>query len=356
MLAGESGCIPFTIIWNSGKVKSRWLRYFWAEVSSYVLLVHSLFTYRRYDVLWLYGMGFLPRLCLVSALHLLGKKVLFELNEFPYATEGNKLTRIVFFRKILTRLTLTVLLPKFDGVVVISENLKKVVGKYAPNVPILKIPILIDSHRVHTFGTEMDSPHPFPYIFHAGTVSVQKDGILKLVEGYAVAAQALKAKSFRLDLIFTSNQTFPENWAKIQKILLEYGVSSQFKVTGFLSQADLQQYLAHSIALIINKPESFQNKYNFPTKLGDYLISGRPVIVATAPGGEVKSYLTEKIDSLFVDPDDVNGLSDAIQLLVADSSYAQLIGHQGRKVAIQNFTYENNSAKIKDFILTFNSR
>lgn len=340
--------IPFHVILNHGPFKYKFISYLWAELNSYFLLFYCIINFRRFDILWLYGMGLIPRLLLIPIMHFLGKKIIVEVNEYPYSTEGNKFTRITIIRKTLRWATLRWVIPKMDGIVVISENLKEVVNQYAPSVPVLKVPILVDVSRGY-FTSFEKSPHSHPYLFHAGSLSVQKDGIIKVIEAYANAATILKQSSIKLDLILTNKTTLSHVWKTVEKILVDNNLLSHLKITGYLSEVELHQYMHHASTLVINKPHNFQNKYNFPTKLGDYLLSGRPVILA-AEGIEANNFLCNKVNGFVVPPDDVEKIKDTLIWLFQNPLKANDIGKTGRQTALDYFDYQKNSLKIKSFI------
>lgn len=349
LFKGTNEGIPYTIVLNtddSGKL----MKYLWMEMKHYALMAHCLFTIRKYDVLWLYGMGLFPRLILLPVLRLAGKKVVLELNEYPYSTEGNKLTQIPFVRKSLQWLTLKLVFPLMDGVIAISENLKSLVKANAPKVPVLKVPVLVDVNRsdLDSVG-ERTSPHSNPYMFHAGSLSEQKDGIIKAIEAFALAAKELKTKGIKLDLVLTNKKTLPALWARIEAILQEHDLLQHLVITGYLNDSQLHHYLQHAAVLLINKPPSFQNKYNFPTKLGDYLLSGRPVIAASE-GTELNQFLQDGKDSRVVPPNDAQAMATAIIDFCLDTEKARYIGEAGREAALLSFDYRRNAQRITDFL------
>lgn len=337
--------IPYHILFNHGKFNSKWVSYLWAELNSFFLLFYCILNFRKFEVLLLYGMGVLPRLILIPFMYCLGKKIYLEINEYPYSTEGSKFTRIKIVRKMLRWLTLKCIIPRMDGLIVISENLKTIVNRYAPSTPVLKVPILVDLNRAHSIKKSL-RPHPNPYLFHAGSLSIQKDGIIKVIEAYAKAAKALKP--LQLDLILTNKKTFNSVWQSIEKILMDHDLYDHLKITGYLSEKELHSYMHHASALVINKPLTFQNTYNFPTKLGDYLLSASPVVLA-AEGIEANNFLYDKVNSLVVLPDDVEGIKNALIFCCTATKIANSIGKSGRKTALEHFDYKQHSLRIKNF-------
>lgn len=341
--------VPYTILWNRVNFQTIWLGYLWAEIKPYILMIHSILTCKRFDIIWIYGIGLIPRLILVPFMHFFNKKVLLEVNEYPYGLEGNKITRIPIIRKVMQWATFRWIFPQLDGIVVISENLKKTVNYYAPHVNVIKIPILIEPSRAHSPLSSKKKPHPHAYVFHAGSLSIQKDGIVKVVEAYAKAATQLKKSSIRLDLILTNKKTSPEVWNTIKKILFDHHLLDHLKITSYLTELELHAYLRHATALIINKPSTFQNTYNFPTKLGDYLLSGRPVIVA-AKNVELNNYLSDNVNSRITSPNHVEEMCNALTTFCRDQGKASAIGAAGRQIALDQFDYRKNAFEIKDFI------
>lgn len=339
--------VPFTIVWNQKRSTNNWMNYLRAEINPYLLLLHCLFTIRQYKVLWLYGMGFVPRLILLPLLHLAGKKVILELNEYPYSTEGNKYTRIPVIRKLLQRGTLRWIFPQLDGVVVISENLKKVVEQYGKKAKVLKVPILLDSAKNKEYDGNSKRPLNYPYLFHAGSLSEQKDGILAMVKGYIIAAKQLKEDDIYLHLVITNKASHV--WDEIEALLKEAGLKERLVVTGYLQDKELQHWMRNATVLLINKPPSFQNQYNFPTKLGDYLLSGRPVIVA-AQGIELNHYLKDGENCFVVYPNDTAAMAEKIIVIMKNPEITEILGKKGKNNAKCNFDYRVYSRKIKSFI------
>lgn len=339
--------IPFSIVWNTGRSKHKWVNYLRAEISSYLLLWHCILKVRQYNVLWLYGMGFIPRLILLPLLHLAGKKVILELNEYPYSTEGNKYTKISALRKLLQGGTLHWVFPQLDGVVVISEKLKKVVERYGKKAKVLKVPILLDSAKYQGLGGETNKPLNHPYLFHAGSLSEQKDGVLAMVKAFMLAAKQLKEEGIQLHWVITNKTS--HLWDNIETLLQEAGLIGQLIVTGYLQDKELQHWLRHAAVLLINKPPSFQNQYNFPTKLGDYMLSGRPVIVA-AQGMELNQYLKDGVNSFSIPPNDEKAMAGKIVELLKEPKLAESIGQKGRQTGRQTFDYRIHAKRIAAFV------
>lgn len=338
--------VDFKAILNASPFKGQILTHLWQELEAYFLLAYLLFRFKRFDTIWLYGMGFIPRVLLLLFMRLLKKKVVLELNEFPYATERTRLTKINWFNKLLQKLTIDYLLRNFNGIVAISESLFQVASKADREKKVLKVPILVDLEKRGGPNTDFSNGMPENYVFHAGSLSVQKDGIFNIVEAFILAHKQLEIRGVKLKWVITN--TASQVWAKIEKTLKEAGLFDHLIITGYLNEDELNKWMSHSRVLIINKPDSFQNKYNFPTKAGDYLLSGRPLILASADQ-EINRFISDGKQGLIVAQNDSKSLADSIVRLVLDPELAQKIGAEGRERALTSFDYRVHAERISTF-------
>jgi glycosyltransferase involved in cell wall biosynthesis len=75
-----------------------------------------------------------------------------------------------------------------------------------------------------------------------------------------------------------------------------------------------------------------------PSKIYSSLAAGRPVIFVGAPDGEIRRLLNANPTfGIWVAPDDVPGLVDAIERLCADPAQATAFGKTGRKLFEKHF-------------------
>lgn len=340
-------CINYTIIWNKGKFRHIYYDYLWAQLRSYVLLFYLIVNNRKFDVVWLYGMSLIPRLILIFACRILDKKIVLELNELPYTSDGlSKVARIPAVNKVLKKMTWRWVIPKLNGIVSISENLSKKVLSFNPGIPIIKIPILIN-FKESRFNDNCNKTKE-RYIFHAGSLSPQKDGIVKVFEAFCIAAKKLEILGIDLKFVITNKTAHKEVWSEITELLKFNGMFEKLEVTGYLSDEDLFCYLRDADVLVINKPNTLQNKYNFPTKLGDYLLSKTPVIVA-AENKELNEYIQDGLNGVVVKPNDSDAIAKAIIRLCLDSEEGERLGQKGYETAIKYFSYNNYGHTLNKF-------
>ena len=86
-----------------------------------------------------------------------------------------------------------------------------------------------------------------------------------------------------------------------------------------------------------------------PAKLQAYMSAGRPVLAMI--NGEGRNIVSEAACGLSVSAGDYVGLADSIERMAAmDKGELKRMGENGRSYCMENFSFENNMAKLERFI------
>ncbi|MDK9708686.1 MAG: glycosyltransferase [Desulforhopalus sp.] len=348
LFEGESEGIRFRLLCNREAKGGLWKRYLRAYMEPIVLSLYTIATMWQCDVFFIYANTAMSRFLMMLLLRVGGKKIVLELNEYPYATEGSRITRLPGVSYFLRAFVLHAVFPLANGFIVISQALEDVAKRYAPKTKKILVPILTE---------HLPSPSPKRkagteevYLFHAGSLSEQKDGILAVFDAFSMAHQMLNEQyGIRLKFFLTNKVTQSSTWEGIVRILAKHGLHDAIVITGFCPERNLQGLMSGALAHIINKPKSFQNHYNFPTKLGSCLASGRPVIFA-AEGLEANRYLVDGDNAFVVAPDDSEKMAKAVVRCYHERELGANIGKRGMETVEQHFHYGRHALRMNKFI------
>jgi len=154
------------------------------------------------SAVFVYGFGWVGKLCILVACKLRRRPIVIEVNEKPYSINGgNKRDYFLdpfknFHKFCLERLVYS----RIDGFLVISEALLNFIDLYRKkNSIICKVPILVDFAYYQRDVAKPDAYSPF--IINSARLNDHKDGIVKVFKAFA---KVVNEKGFDLYFYLTS--------------------------------------------------------------------------------------------------------------------------------------------------------
>lgn len=291
------------------------------------------------DVVLFYINNFDLETCFLRAAHKAGAFCLRELCELPYGT-GAETERAKRMRKK----TLEFLFPQFNGIISISDALMKLAKKYtSESCHLIKVPIMVDFEHFSIYERPISSD--VPYIFHAGTLYQQKDGILGMIEAFGMAKQRL---GYPIKYFLSGKIDESPHANEIRELITLYHLEDSIVFVGYLNREQVKEYLSKASLVISNRPKSQQDYYGFSTKVGEYLASGTPLI--TTYWGEAVNWLKDGEDAYIIEPENTEALADAICRAFSQPEEAKRIGEAGRSICRLYFDYRSWSAPLINYI------
>jgi len=265
---------------------------------------------------------------------LCGYKLLREKNEFPLFVLRNKKYFAYASRyKML------------DGFIFMTHALKDFFTNVLKiNKKNIVIPMTVDLTR---FAGNEKKQGEIDYITLVGDVLGNKDGAHLLIQAFAIIHKSFP--KMKLKMIGDIRNTNLFN--KINDFVNSMQLSEFVEFSGLLPREDIPGVLKASKLLVLPRPSSKQAEGGFPTKLGEYLASGVPVVVTNT--GEISRYLKDKIHAYIVKPDDYHEFAKAMIEALSDYQKAMTIGKDGQLIVHEVFNYEVQALRLHDFLLNF---
>lgn len=298
------------------------------------LFFHSIGRLDRYSLAIFYSTRTSAAIILRITTWLKGCKFIKEESEYPesYLVEKVKLNAFIFK-------TLHYYL--FDGLLLISRNLIE----YFKNTknyrkPILHVPMIVDFERFNLKPVKRKKN-----IAYCGILNDEKDGTNILLHSFAKANQLHPEYTLSLYGIAASEN----DWIRYHQIVSDLNLNNKVIFFGKVDIESIPRYLMEASILVLPRPESMQAHLGFPTKLGEYLATGNPVIVT--PVGDIPDYLQDGVSAYFVKPNNVDNLFEKLIEAIEKKDLSEKIGSNGKIVAQKYF---NNELQSKDIIDFFN--
>lgn len=330
--------IPYKIVGGTCNLTPILKRKVFCFFNILILLAYLLIRVKRGDIIFTMGGDLTLTDKIITIAHLRGAYFVRDLCELPFGThEETRLTKEN--RRIIEKKQF----PRYDGVLSISDALSEYAKRYvSPNCPIFKIPILVDYEKYKI--EDLSSQSEYPYIFHSGTLTEQKDGILGVLEAFG---KALQRTEIPLKFISTGYIERSKHKEEILDIISRYHLEDRVIFTGYISEEDLRSYLQKASLVIINKYNNQQNTYCFSTKLGEYMAAAKPVIITNV--GEAMNWLRDGESAYVVEPENNDEMTENILQAFLTPERTRKIGLNGREVCRNSFDYRCWSNSLVSF-------
>lgn len=234
----------------------------------------------------------------------------------------------------------------FSGLFCISNNLKSYFEQFHHfNKPVLVVPITVDLDRFKNISGSV----PENYITYCGNLFGDKDGVDILIKAFAKISR--KYSNYKLQLIGNINDD--EGFIQLKKLITETKLTDRIIFTRFIERDLLPPMLMNSAVLVLARPDNIQSRGGFPTKLGEYLATSRPVIVTAV--GDIPEYIIDRFNGFLAQPGSIESFASRLSYVLDNYDEASEVGKRGRQLAEKEFDAGIQSKRIHEFILGLKS-
>jgi glycosyltransferase involved in cell wall biosynthesis len=126
-----------------------------------------------------------------------------------------------------------------------------------------------------------------------------------------------------------------------------HGADERIEIRGHLSRMELLALYQEASVLLAPLFEDTQSAARFPTKIGEYLAAGRPVV--TSAVGEIPRFFDDGVNALIAAPDDAAAYAGKLIQALDDPEAAAAIGRAGRRLCEATFDYRAHGAALCAF-------
>lgn len=203
---------------------------------------------------------------------------------------------------------------------------------------ILRIPILVDPTKaVNNEGSRTEFKAGFPYLLWCGDIKGYMKDVYFMIN---VLSEVLnRGVDCRLVLVGTIS---PATEKSIRTFMKEHVVQDDWVIlTGYVSDDVLYALMRQSQALLLPLWDDDRSAMRLPTKLGDYLLSARPVISCEI--GDLRTFIVDEESAFLCSRTDKSLFADKICRVINDPCGANKVGQAGKCQAINILDYRRYS-------------
>lgn len=248
-------------------------------------------------------------------------RVFAEVTEVPlFGRKGSLFKRfLIHFTVIAAR--------HFSGLFVISRSL----ALYYRERGVMNIEVInmfVDKSRFD--GCQ--KKNEVKYVGYCGTLSLYKDGVDDLISAFSIFNK--KFPEYKLYLIGSFESAEVEK--ELKDLVENNGVADKVIFTGLVASNEMPQLLLDAEMLALSRPNNVQAQYGFPTKLGEYLATGNPVIVTSV--GEIPEFLYDGDNALLCEPGNIEQFALKLEWVVTHKEESRKIGMRGLSLVEKEFS------------------
>lgn len=225
----------------------------------------------------------------------------------------------------------------FDHLFVISNAIKDYfVSNGVAAEKISLYPMIVDPNR---FANVRKKDVGYRYVAYCGNLSNSKDGVADLINAYGLS----QAKNtYKLMLIGTKPSD--QEMMIYRELINKHGIVKNVIFRGSVERDEMPQVLTDADLLVLSRPNNRQALGGFPTKLGEYLSTGNPVLVTRV--GDIDRYIIDGENGYLSEPDNVMEFSKKIDSVFADYEAAKKVGDKGKDLAYGAFHYGEQTRHV----------
>ncbi len=235
---------------------------------------------------------------------------------------------------------------RLGGVVVITENLRKIlVEKF--NTPRKKIAVAHDAVDLNEYSKIIDKkeareklkiPQNKQVALYFGTIFKQKGAFL-LID----TAEQMPDVYFVL-----AGSIAGDNLEEAKELVKKRGLKNII-LTGSVRHKEQPSYLASADVLILPNSNLDERTRDFtsPLKLFEYMSSRRPIVASATL--TIKEVLRDKENAILVEPDSARTLMKGIKSVLENKNLSQKIAEQAL-IDVREYTWDKRSERILNLI------
>jgi len=231
----------------------------------------------------------------------------------------------------------------YDGIFCISNYLINFYKKKGfSSKKLFLVPSTVDTER---FNRHFNSKLPYDYMLYCGALTIQKDGVNILIESFRKISQ----KHHKINLVLIGKgESFNDDERVIRDLAARVNMGERIIFLGQISRTEVPAYMCNAKILVLARPKSILADAGFPSKLTEYLATGKPVVVTKV--GEIPLYLTDNENAFIAEPDSIDAFADKLDYVLENYEFARQVGEKGKELTATIFNYNFQAKRMIDFI------
>jgi len=208
------------------------------------------------------------------------------------------------------------------------------------------VPSTVDPSRMENPG---ERPLTEFYIGYFGGLTFYRDNVDLLLKAFSLIQPAEQKVKLVLGGFCSEKQQ-----EAIHQLIKELNISSNVTLLPFLGRSEIVNYIANADILVMVRARDLESDASYPSKLTEYLATGKPVISVNV--GEITDHIKDGEAAYLVPPGNEMELARKIDYVIKHYQEATEVGVNGKKLASGIFHYRYQADRMHNYILSLQKR
>lgn len=226
----------------------------------------------------------------------------------------------------------------FDGMILMTSELESFYARWLrKGAGTLLLPMTIDCKRFDNVERNVEEKY-IAVVF--GTHN--RDGLLESLKAYKI----YREEGGTYDLHLVGDYQGMPNKDELDKLTLDESVAGSIRICGLMQNDKVPQKLADASCLMTTP--NFYVSGGFPTKIGEYMLSGVPVVATNA--GDLLKYIEPEKEMLFSEPGDLHDIARNLLRIENDPESGSEMAARARKKVLAVFNADSYAQDLCRFL------
>ncbi|MBR1378996.1 MAG: glycosyltransferase family 4 protein [Bacteroidaceae bacterium] len=225
-----------------------------------------------------------------------------------------------------------------DGMIIMTRSLLNYYKQFYKNESLFFLPMTVDPNRFNGLNRQEQVDTEYIAVVF-GTHN--RDGLLESIVSYKRYCE----KGGRYSLLLIGDYCSMPNRAALEEEIERFYDKDRIRILGRQPNDKVPQYLINA-SILLTTPNMYISG-GFPTKLGEYMLSGVPIVATEA--GELLDYVTPGEDLLMCKPGDFEAISDSLLKLENDKVLSGYLSVNAKKKARSLFCADSYVNDMESF-------
>lgn len=233
-----------------------------------------------------------------------------------------------------------------DARILMTEKLQHFYDDKIGIKPTLLLSTIVDTDRF------TDAPPKYSereYLCYMGNMELSKDNVDNIIKAFAL----IKDEYPNLDLHMYGS---PNNTDRkiLTSLIEELKLSDRAIIKGRINYGEVPGVLLGSKVLVASQPDTKRAEGGFPTKMGEYFMTGKPCLFTDV--GEISQYLKDGENGFIVAPENPALYAQKLRYILNNYDEALKTAQNAIGFVLANYSYQSAGEQISDFIMRLKSK